>query len=420
MTIFDYSNGVLRAESVPLPEIAQKVDTPFYCYSAQRLRDNYESFSSAFNELNATIYYAIKANGNQATIRTLAACGAGADIVSVGELMRALEAGIPPGKIVFSSAGKTEDEIKAALIAHIYQLNVESMPELKLISQIATETGTTAPIALRINPDVNAGTHEKISTGHKETKFGIEISQLYEAMNLATTLPGVSFKGFTMHIGSHINDYAPFREAYSRLRELVEDWRARGVKIERLDLGGGVAIPYDKDDETTPFSEYAKIVRETVGDLGCHLSFEPGRRLVGDAGILVSRVLYVKDTPSKRFVIIDAAMNDLVRPAMYGARHSIIPVEFNKSGETTLATVAGAVCETSDSFGDDFALPTTIKAGDLIAILQAGAYGSAMSSTYNARPLIPEVIVLKEVFAQTRRRISVAEQISWDSIPKWL
>lgn len=420
MTCFPYKDGVLHAEDTSLEKIANEIDTPFYCYSSKQLNENYAEFENALKEFKPRICYAIKANANQAVVRTLAKCGAGADIVSVGDLMRALEAEMPPDKIVFSGVGKTAEEITAALLAGIHQLNVESIPELLQISQIAALRSLTAPVALRVNPDIKAGGHEKISTGHKEAKFGIVAEQLEEAIKLATTLPGLKFMGFSVHIGSYINDYEPFRKAYARLAEMVKEWRAKGVKIENLDLGGGFPIAYDGYSETVPFSEFASVVRETVGNIGCNLAFEPGRRFVATAGIIISRVIYVKDTPTKRFVIIDAAMNDLVRPAMYEARHSIVPIRKEQNGKTLPATVVGQICESSDSFGDNFTLPADIKAGDLVAIMQAGAYGSSMASTYNARALIPEVMVSGPRSELVRRRISVAEQISWESLPSWL
>lgn len=420
MDCFSYKNGIFHAENVSIEKLVSTVDTPFYCYSSRKLQENFAEFDNAFRGLPHIICYAIKANANQAIVRTLADCGAGADIVSVGELVRALHAEIPPEKIVFSGAGKTHEEITAALIAHIRQINVESIPELRLISNVAAARGLSAPVALRINPDIKAGGHDKISTGHKETKFGIGMDQLGEAMSLVGTLPGLVFKGFSVHIGSHINDYEPLRASYVRLAEIAAEWKSKGFDGKDIDLGGGVPIAYDGETESVPFSAYAGMVHETVGKLGFHVSFEPGRRLVGTAGILVSRVLYVKDTPEKRFVIIDAAMNDLVRPAMYEARHSIVPVKQSLEAGIKPASVVGPICESSDSFGDSFALPDDIREGDFIAILQAGAYGSSMASTYNARSLIPEVMVNDARSELIRRRISVAEQMSWESMPSWI
>lgn len=417
MSAFSYKKGALCAEDVPLERIAEEAGTPFYCYSTAQLEANYREFADAFKDLKPAIYYAVKANANKAVVRTLADCGAGADITSSGELERALAAGIKPAHIVYSGVGKKREEIAAALLAGLHQINAESIPELSLISEVAKETGRTAPLALRVNPDVDARSSKKISTGELGTKFGIDHAQIPDAMKLATALPGLAFKGFTVHIGSHMNDYEPFRLGYGKLAEIVKYWRAQGVKVERLDLGGGVGIPYD-GETLPPFKDYAAIVKETVGGLGCALAFEPGRRLCGNAGVLVARVLYVKQGAAKRFVILDAGMNDLVRPAMYGARHSILPVR-EKSGKDGVADVVGPVCETSDLFGKDYNLPG-IAVGDLVAILQAGAYGASMSSSYNGRALVPEVLVAGAQSAIVRRRIAVAEQIGWEGLPQWL
>ena len=415
---FSYRAGALCAENVPLDRIAAEFGTPFYCYSSEQLKKNYQDFTGAFEGMNILVCYANKANPNQAVTRVLAKCGAGADVTSMGEMERALLAGIPPHKIIFSGVGKQAHEIRAGLTKGIHQINVESIPELHLIEKIAAELGKQATITVRVNPNVDARTHEKISTGELGTKFGIDLWQIDEVTTLIGTLTHLDLRGFHLHIGSHVYDYEPFREAYAKIAELVSTSRAKGLKIERLDLGGGVGIPYD-GQKLAPFSDYAAIVKETVGDLGCELTFEPGRRLVGDAGILVSRVLFDKQGQSKRFLILDAGMNDLIRPAMYEARHTIIPVCENTEVETRFADVVGPVCETSDLFGEDYQLPG-VGEGDLIAILQAGAYGSAMSSNYNGRPLIPEVMVSGDQFAIVRRRISVAEQIGWEALPPWL
>jgi diaminopimelate decarboxylase len=411
---FSYRAGRLHAEEVPLETIAAAVGTPFYCYSTAQLQKNYRDFAAPFARDNARIYYAIKANPNQAVIRVLAGCGAGADVTSAGEMERAFNAGIAPGRTVYSGVGKKRDEIAAALLAGIYQINVESLPELNLVSEVATELKRTAPIGLRINPDVAADTHPKLSTGAAGIKFGIDIEQLDEAMKLAARLPTLSFKGFSVHIASHVSDYRPFREAYGKMADLVRAWQAKGVKIERLDLGGGVGIPYD-NETLPPFADYVQIVRDITGELGCELAFEPGRKLTGDAGVLVSRVLYDKRGAHKRFLILDAGMNDLVRPAMYEARHSIIPLR-ESNAEDEPADIVGPVCETGDLFGSGYRLPG-ISQNDMVAILQAGAYGASMGSGYNGRPLIPEVLVTGANYAIVRRRIAVAEQIAWESWP---
>lgn len=417
-SVFAYRNGVLCVEALPLAEIAEEVDTPFYCTSAKQLQRNYRDFAAPFADLDATVHYAVKANGNLSVIRVLANCGAGADITSAGELERALEGGVKPSKIVFSGVGKTRDDIAAALLAGICQINAESLPELELIGQVATILGKTAPVSLRVNPDVQAGTHAKISTGHKGVKFGIDIDCLGDALKIILSSDVMSFKGLTVHVGSHLKDYEPFRQCYEKLAVLVGVLRGQGVAVERVDLGGGVGIAYD-GQEIAPFSEYAAIVRDVIAPLNCAISFEPGRRLVGDASVLITRVVHVKDIGHKKFLIVDAGMNDLVRPAMYGARHEIIAVreDFNIPREGV--SVVGPVCETSDCFGDNYQLPP-LKSGDLIAVMQAGAYGSAMSSNYNGRALIPEVLVSGAQHAIVRRRIAVAEQLGWESIPDWM
>ncbi len=415
--VFAYQNGSLAVEQVSLERIAAEVGTPCYVYSTERLRQNYADFIGGFQGMNAAVYYAIKANPNLAVTRALVDCGAGVDITSVGEMERALRAGVSPTKILYSGVGKRRDEIEAALNAGIRQINVESLPELHLIEQVTAELGKRAPVTLRINPNVAARTYKQNSTGELGTKFGIDLAQLDGVMEIVAKLSHIDFKGFQVHIGSHVFDFEPFREAFQKLADLTRFWRTKGFAIDRLDLGGGITIPYDSQT-LAPFSDYVAIVRETVGDLGCELAFEPGRRLVGDAGILLSRVTFDKQGLSKRFLILDAGMNDLIRPAMYGARHTILPVKENHAADAPLADVVGPVCETSDLFGEDYRLPG-VGQGDLVAILQAGAYGSAMSSNYNGRALIPEVMVSGGQFAIVRRRITVAEQLGWEAFPPW-
>lgn len=419
MSAFAYKGGILHAETVSLETLAAEIGTPFYVYSTAQLQANYKAFADAFTGQKAAICYAVKANSNQAVIRTLADCGAGADITSIGEMERALAAGIAPGKIVFSGVGKRRDEIMAALLAGIHQLNVESIPELRAISEVAAELARTAPVALRVNPDIDALTYDKTATGHKESKFGIEIAQLDEAIKLTTSLPGLAFKGFAMHIGSNVSDHEPYRLAFTRLAELVREWQKRGIAIERLDLGGGLNLPY-RGEKVASLSDYAALVKEIIGPLGCALAFEPGRLLVGSAGLLISRVVYAKKASAKNFLIIDAGMNDLVRPAMYGAHHDILTVK-EYGPQTPLETwdVVGPVCETSDLFDEDYRLPD-LAAGDLVAVIFAGAYGSAMSSTYNGRTLIPEVLVSGKDSAPIRRRISITEQMGWEALPPWM
>ena len=411
--VFSYQNGMLYAENVSLERIAAEVGTPFYCYSSARLRENYKEFSGSFKGLTTQIFYAVKANPNLAVIRTLAGIGAGADVTSAGEMERAVKAGVPPQKIIFSGVGKTKDEIRTALKLGIYQINVESIPELPVINAVAGELGVRAPIALRINPDVAAHTHYKLATSETGVKFGIDAAQLNEAMPLTKSLTALDLKGFQVHVGTHLHDYDDFRQGYGKLADLVRVWRDKGYALDRLDLGGGVGIPYDGQTQA-PFANYEAIVRGTVGNLGCELAFEPGRRMVGDAGVMVSRVLYNKRGISKRFLIVDAGMNDLMRPALYDARHSILPVRESQA-KAEPADIVGPVCETGDLFGGDYSLPG-VGQGDLVAFMQAGAYGAAMSSNYNGRPLIPEILASGDTYKIIRRRVSVTEQIGWESV----
>jgi diaminopimelate decarboxylase len=417
MTNFAYHHGQLHVDALPLSQLAASIETPFYCYSAGRLRDNYQRLQSALAEFQPLICFAVKANANQAVLSTLADCGAGADIVSGGELERALAATIVPGKIVYSGVGKSAAEMRAALLAGIHQFNVESLPELRLLNLTAAELNTIAPVALRVNPDVDPLTHAKISTGEEDTKFGIPREQISEALTMCRQLPNLALKGLSVHIGSQLTDFEPFRQAYRFVADLVRHCRAEGHSITRLDLGGGIGIPY-QGQPVPPLSLYADIVRETVGALGCQLAFEPGRYLCADAGVLVTRVLTVKQTPEKNFLVLDAGMNDLVRPAMYEARHTILPVQQTQKPLENYAVV-GPICETSDLFGEDYRLPQVAE-GDLMAIMDAGAYGSSMAGTYNAKPLVPEVLAQGSNFAVVRRRITVAEQIAWESVPEWL
>ncbi|MCR4379118.1 MAG: diaminopimelate decarboxylase [Rhodospirillales bacterium] len=422
MDFFNYKNGRLHAEGVALETIADEVGTPFYVYSTATLTRHFNVFADALRGMNALVCYAVKANSNQAVIRTLAALGAGADVVSGGELARALKAGIKPHKIVFSGVGKTEAEITAALNAGIKQLNVESEPELERISAIAQRLGLIAAVALRVNPDVDAGTHEKITTGRKENKFGIEWTRAHEVYKKAAALPGIKAQGLAIHIGSQLLDLQPFREAFVRAGDLVAMLRADGLSIETLDLGGGLGIPYGDEGETdAPNPEsYAQVVRETVGNLGLELILEPGRMITGNSGLLVTRTEYVKEGATKTFLIVDAGMNDLIRPTLYNAFHNIIPViEPEKGQEPVNVDIVGPICETGDTFAKNRKL-APVQAGDLLAVRTAGAYGAVQASTYNTRPLVAEVMVNGDHFAIVRERVEVEDIIALDRLPDWL
>jgi diaminopimelate decarboxylase len=420
MNFFNYKDGVLCAESVRLDLLAEKVGTPFYCYSAATLERHYKVFAGALPS-GSLIAFSVKANGNLAVLKTLAKLGAGADVVSGGELAKARAAGIPGEKIVFSGVGKTREEMRAALDADIVQFNVESEPELVALDEVARSMGKRAPVTLRINPDVDAKTHAKITTGTSETKFGIPFVHAREAYAHAATLTGIEIVGIDVHIGSQITDLEPFETAFSRVGELVTTLRADGHGITRLDLGGGLGVPYAHDNLPPPDpAAYGAMVTRVTKDFGCRLMFEPGRLIAANAGVLVSRVIYVKRGDAKTFLIIDAGMNDLIRPAMYDAHHEIqAVVEPAPGSPRPNYDVVGPVCETSDLFAADRALPE-LKSGDLVAILSAGAYGAVMGSDYNARPLAPEVLVRGEEWGIVRPRESHADLIAKDRIPDWL
>jgi diaminopimelate decarboxylase len=421
MNHFDYRGGVLHAEAVNLSELAKAVGTPFYCYSTATLERHYRVFTEAFAGEKVLVCYAMKANSNQSVLRTLAKLGAGADVVSGGELKRALAAGIPPAKILFSGVGKTEAELRAALASDILCINVESEPELDLLSRLAAETGRTARISIRVNPDVDAGTHAKISTGKSENKFGIPLGSARAVYARAAKLPGIEVTGTDVHIGSQITDLSRLETAFRILADLVQTLRGDGHNISHVDFGGGLGIPYYRDREAPPAPDaYAAMVKRVSHNLGCTLMFEPGRMIVGNAGILVARVIYVKHGDAKNFVIIDAAMNDLIRPTLYEAHHDILPVAQPAPGtREMLADVVGPVCETGDYLALDRKLPEP-KAGDLLAIMTAGAYGAVQSGTYNTRPLVPEVLVKDDQYAVVRPRIEVDELIAMDKPAPWL
>jgi diaminopimelate decarboxylase len=420
MNHFDYRAGVLHAEAVNLADLAAQVGTPFYCYSTATLERHYRVFTEAFAGEKVLVCYALKANSNQSVLRTLAKLGAGADVVSGGELKRALAAGIPANKILFSGVGKTEAELRAALAADILCINVESESELELLSRLAVETGRTVRVSVRVNPDVDAGTHAKISTGKSENKFGIPLSQAREVYARAAKLPAIQVRGADMHIGSQITDLARMETAFRILAEFVQALRADGHNISHVDFGGGLGIPYYMDREAPPAPDaYAAMVKRVTHNLGCTLMFEPGRMIVGNAGILVTRVIYMKHGEAKNFVIIDAAMNDLIRPTLYEAHHDIIPVVQVAGARTITADVVGPVCESGDYLALYRTLPEP-KVGDLLVIMTAGAYGAVQSGTYNTRPLVPEVLVRGDQYAVVRPRIDVDALIAMDKIAPWL
>jgi diaminopimelate decarboxylase len=419
MSAFAYRNGVLHAEGVPLPALADEIGTPFYCYSTAALETHFTAFAGAFQGEDATVCFALKANSNLAVVRTFARLGAGADVVSEGEMRRALAAGIPPERIVFSGVGKTRSELRAALVAGIHQINVESLPELHALSDVARSLGVEAAIAFRVNPDVDAHTHAKISTGKKENKFGIDYDHARDLYAAAARLPGIRPVGVAVHIGSQLTDLAPFRAAFERVATLVSALRQDGHDIGRLDLGGGVGIVY-RNERPPDLADYAAMVRSVTGNLGCHLMLEPGRALVGNAGVLVTRIIYVKQGLHRRFLVVDAAMNDLIRPALYDAWHGIGPVvEPAAEASHDLYDVVGPVCETGDTFALQRPLPP-MEADDLMAILSAGAYGAVMASTYNTRPLVPEVLVNGTGHAVIRPRPSLESLLEADRMPDWL
>ena len=421
MDHFIYRDGILHAEDVPLPDIAATVGTPFYCYSAATLLRHFRLFDEALQGLDHLVCFAVKSNSNQAILSLLGAAGAGMDVVSGGEYARARAAGVPGDRIVFSGVGKTRDEMRAALAGGVRQFNVESEPEMRVLSAVAAEMGLRAPITLRVNPDVDAKTHAKIATGKAENKFGVPIDRARAIYAEAAALPGIEVVGIDVHIGSQLTDLAPFEAAYAKVADLTGVLRADGHTIRRLDLGGGLGIPYARSNAAPPLPrDYGDLIRRTVGDLGCEIEIEPGRLISGNAGILVSSVVYLKEGAGRRFLILDAAMNDLVRPSMYDAHHDIVPVREPVAGAPQAPVdVVGPVCETGDTFARARELPA-VGADDLVAFRSAGAYGAVMASEYNTRPLVPEVLVQGTDWAVVRPRPSVEEIVSRDVVPDWV
>lgn len=421
MDHFLYKDGVLHAEDVSVADIARSVGTPFYVYSAATLRRHFQVFDEALAGMDHLICYAMKANSNLAVVKLMGDLGAGADVVSGGEYRRAIAAGIPGERIVFSGVGKTREEMRLALENGIRQFNVESEPELVALNEVALSLGTVAPVTIRVNPDVDAKTHAKIATGKSENKFGIPIARAREVYREIRDLKGVKAVGIDVHIGSQLTDLAPFRAAYEKVADLTQALREDGHEIIRLDLGGGLGIPYETSNQAPPLPiEYGQVIRETVGDLGCEIEIEPGRLIAGNAGLMVSSVIYLKHGEGRDFLILDSAMNDLVRPSMYDAYHDIVPViEAEPGVDRTPHDIVGPVCETGDTFAKSRNLPP-LAAGDLVAFRSAGAYGAVMASEYNSRPLIPEVLVDGDHFAVIRARPTYEEMLARDTVPEWL
>lgn len=421
MDHFLYRDGALHAEDVPVAEIAAAVGTPFYVYSSATLLRHFGLFEEALDGLDHTICFAMKSLSNQAILTLLARRGAGMDVVSEGEYRRARAAGVPGERIVFSGVGKTRDEMRAALEGGIRQFNVESEPEMRALSEVATALGKVAPITIRVNPDVDAKTHAKIATGKSENKFGIPIAKARAVYAEAASLPGLDVVGIDVHIGSQLTELAPFEAAYRKVADLTEQLREDGHDIRRLDLGGGLGIPYARSNEAPPLPlDYGALIKRTVGHLGCEVEIEPGRLISGNAGLMVSKVIYIKEGEGRNFLILDGAMNDLIRPAMYEAHHDIVPVTEAESGvEQTPYDIVGPVCETGDTFAKARNMPP-LREGELVAFRSAGAYGAVMASEYNSRPLIPEVLVQGDQFAVIRPRPTFDEMIARDTIPEWL
>ena len=418
---FQYKSGILHAEDVSLARIADEVGTPFYCYSTATLVRHYEVLARAFAGQDALICFAVKANSNQAVLATMARLGAGMDVVSEGELRRARAAGVPASKIIFAGVGKTRGEMAYALEEGIHGFNVESEAELLALSEVAASLGKTASVAIRVNPDVDAQTHAKISTGKAENKFGVAYGEARQLYAEAAKLPGIKISGIHMHIGSQITTLAPFRDAFRLLADLARDLIADGIALEHLDIGGGLGIPYRGANDIPPTpDEYAAVVKETLGGLGLKLVLEPGRMIAGNSGILVTKVIYVKEGTDKTFTIVDGAMNDLIRPTLYEAYHDIWPVNEARSDMPPIQQdIVGPVCETGDFLAEDRAL-SPVEPGDLLAVMTAGAYGAVMSSTYNSRLLIPEVLVNGDSYAVVRPRPSYDDLIAADHLPPWL
>ena len=418
MDYFEYRNGELYAEDVSLRQIADEVGSPVYVYSTATLERHYQAFANGVSGLDPLVCFAVKANSNIAVIKTLARLGAGADVVSVGELKRAMAAGVPASKIIYSGVGKSEVDLRAALNAGVHQINAESEAELELLSKVAVDLGETAQVAIRINPNVDAKTHEKITTGKSENKFGVDIALARDVYGRVAKLPGLRVAGVALHIGSQLTDLKPYREAYAKAAEFVELLRSDGHNITQLDLGGGLGITYDAEIAPSP-AEYGKMVKEIVGHLGCNISFEPGRLIAGNAGVLITQVIFIKEGINRKFCIIDAAMNDLIRPTLYNAYHDIVPVvEAPTGAEQLTMDIVGPICESGDYLAKGRKM-AALSNGDLLAVRTAGAYAAVMASVYNSRPLVPEVLVHGDTYSVIRRRWTVEDMIALETFPEW-
>jgi diaminopimelate decarboxylase len=418
MDHFEYKNGELYAEDVALRHIADEVGSPLYVYSTATLERHYLAFAEGVSELNPLICFAVKANSNIAVIKTLAKLGAGADVVSVGELKRAMAAGIPANKIIYSGVGKSEADLHSALKVGVHQINAESEAELQLLSAVAVDLGKTVQIGIRINPNVDARTHEKITTGMSENKFGVDIDLARDVYGRIAKLPGLRVSGVALHIGSQLTDLEPYREAYTKTAKFIELLRSDGHNITQLDLGGGLGITYNMEVVPSP-AEYGRMVKEIVGYLGCNISFEPGRLIAGNAGVLVTKVILVKEGIDRKFCIVDAAMNDLVRPTLYNAYHEIVPITKALPGAKQLKMdIVGPICESGDYFAKGRDMPA-LGTKDLLAIRSAGAYAAVMASVYNSRPLIPEVLVNGDQYSVIRRRWTVEDMMALEILPEW-
>ncbi len=418
MKYFQYINGELFIEGVAISKIASEIDTPFYCYSSTKIESEYKDFSDAFSKINSTICYSVKANSNLSVIRTLSNLGAGADVVSGGELLRALKGGVSPKKIVFSGVGKTDQELEMAIESDILQINAESLSELSRLNIIAEKYNKIPKVGIRVNPDVEAGSHDKISTGRKEDKFGIDWENVREIFVTNKNFKNIKLVGLAIHIGSQLQSLSPFEEAFKRLEKLLTTLMSENHKIETIDLGGGLGIDYSQDI-VLDILEYNKLVKKYFSSFDCNIIFEPGRRIVGNAGILIAQVICVKPGNKKQFIVLDTAMNDLLRPSLYGAIHEIIPVAQNRQqSPKVLADIVGPICETGDTFATGVKL-TNVSEGDLIAINSAGAYGAVMSSFYNSRPLIAEVMVKDDNFEIVRKKLDISTLLNYESTPNW-